>query len=50
MKTRIEDILEKISLACEKSARKPSAVKLMAVSKFHPVEEILQSYDCGLKL
>ena len=50
MKTRIEDILEKISLACEKSARKPSDVKLMAVSKFHPVEEILQAYDCGLKL
>ena len=50
MKTRIEDILEKISLACDKSARKTSDVKLMAVSKFHPVEEILQAYDCGLKL
>ena len=50
MKNRIEDILEKISLACEKSARKLSDVKLMAVSKFHPVEEILQAYDCGLKL
>ena len=50
MKTRIEDILEKISLACDKSNRKPSDVKLMAVSKFHPVEEILQAYDCGLKL
>lgn len=50
MKTRIEDILEKISLACDKSNRNPSDVKLMAVSKFHPVEEILQAYDCGLKL
>ena len=50
MKTRIEDILEKISLACDKSYRKSTDVKLMAVSKFHPVEEILQSYDCGLKL
>ena len=50
MKTRIEDILEKISLACDKSARKSTDVKLMAVSKFHPVEEILQAYDCGLKL
>ena len=44
------NILEKISLACDKSNRKPSDVKLMAVSKFHPVEEILQAYDCGLKL
>lgn len=50
MKTRIEDILEKISLACDKSARKKNDVILMAVSKFHPVEEILQAYDCGLKL
>ena len=50
MKTRIEDILEKISLACDKSARKSTDVKLMAVSKFHHVEEILQAYDCGLKL
>ena len=50
MKNRIEDILEKIFLACEKSARKSTDVKLMAVSKFHPVEEILQAYDCGLKL
>ena len=50
MKTRIEDILEKISLACDKSARKSTDVNLMAVSKFHPVEEILQAYDCGLKL
>lgn len=50
MKTRIEDILEKISLACDKSARKSTDVKLMAVSKFHPVEEIIQAYDCGLKL
>ncbi len=50
MKTRIEDILEKISLACDKSSRKSTDVKLMAVSKFHPVEEILQAYDCGLKL
>ena len=50
MKTRIEDILEKISLACDKSARNKNDVQLMAVSMFHPVEEILQAYDCGLKL
>ncbi len=50
MKTRIEDILEKISLACQKSGRNSTDVKLMAVSKFHPIEEVLQSYDCGLKL
>lgn len=50
MKSRIETILQNINDACSKSNRKFSDVKLMAVSKFHPVEEILQAYNCGLKL
>lgn len=50
MKSRIETILQNINDACSKSNRNSSDVKLMAVSKFHPVEEILQAYNCGLKL
>ena len=50
MKSRIEIILQNINDACSKSNRNFSDVKLMAVSKFHPVEEILQAYNCGLKL
>lgn len=50
MKSRIETILQNIKDACSKSNRNFSDVKLMAVSKFHPVEEILQAYNCGLKL
>ena len=50
MKSRIETILQNINDACSKSNRNFSDVKLMAVSKFHPVEEILQAYNCGLKL
>ncbi|MBQ7905329.1 MAG: YggS family pyridoxal phosphate-dependent enzyme [Spirochaetaceae bacterium] len=50
MKSRIETIFQNINDACSKSNRNFSDVKLMAVSKFHPVEEILQAYNCGLKL
>ena len=50
MKARIETILENINIACKTSNRNFSDVKLMAVSKFHPIEEILQAYNCGLKL
>ena len=50
MKARIETILENIKIACKNSNRNFSDVKLMAVSKFHPIEEILQAYNCGLKL
>ena len=50
MKARIETILENINIACKNSNRNFSDVKLMAVSKFHPIEEILQAYNCGLKL
>lgn len=28
----------------------PSGVKLVAVSKFHPVEKLMQAYDAGLRL
>lgn len=50
MKARIENILENINKSCANSNRNFSDVKLMAVSKFHPIEEILQAYNCGLKL
>ena len=50
MKARIETILENINNSCVNSNRNFSDVKLMAVCKFHPVEEILQAYNYGLKL
>ncbi len=43
-------IKEKIHEACIKSGRDSSEVKLMAVSKFHPIEEIHEAYDAGLRL
>lgn len=45
IKENLELINNRISKAEEKSGRKPGSVKLMAVSKFHSVEEIQQAIN-----
>lgn len=53
MGTIAENILqvkEKISDAAIKAGRDPHAIKLMAVSKFHNVEEIQEAIDSGITL
>ena len=47
IKQNIEEIQLKISKTEQKAGRKAGSVKLMAVSKFHPVEEIAQAVECG---
>jgi hypothetical protein len=41
---------EEIAAACQRAGRKPSEVALMAVSKVHPVEVILEAYAAGHRL
>ncbi len=50
IKQNIDRLKEKICDASVKSNRNTESVKLMAVSKFHSVEEILEAYDAGLRL
>lgn len=45
IKDNLEIIKNKILSAAKKSGRNDADVKLMAVSKFHPVEEILQAIE-----
>lgn len=47
IKSNLLQINEKIRNAEAKAGRKENSVKLMAVSKFHPIEEIQQAIDCG---
>lgn len=47
---RIQKVQENIEKAAVKCGRNSSDIKLMAVSKFHSIEEIEQAYNCGLKL
>jgi pyridoxal phosphate enzyme (YggS family) len=46
----IKLIQEKINNICRKANRNPQDVKLMAVSKFHTREEILEAINCGITL
>ena len=47
IKSNLLQINEKIRNAEVKSGRTENSVKLMAVSKFHPVEEIQTAINCG---
>lgn len=42
-------INERIALACEKCGRKPESVRLMPVTKTHPVDAALFAYKAGYK-
>jgi|UPI00047DAA94 pyridoxal phosphate enzyme (YggS family) len=41
---------EEIATACRRSGREPSEVALMAVSKVHPAESIVEAYQAGQRL
>jgi hypothetical protein len=43
-------IREQIAAACQRSGRSESEIALMAVSKMHPAEAILEAYEAGLRL
>lgn len=47
IKTNLEKVLSQIDEACKKSGRDRNEVKLVAVSKFHPVEEIKEAIAAG---
>ena len=47
IKENLENIRYKISEAEKKSGRAEGSVKLMAVSKFHPSEAVLEAFDAG---
>ena len=50
IRKNIEELKFKISEAAEKSGRKPDDIKLMAVSKTKPVEDIKAAYKAGHRL
>ena len=47
IKENLEIIRNKISLAEKKSGRAEGSVKLMAVSKFHPLEAVEEAFGAG---
>ncbi|MDQ7038681.1 MAG: YggS family pyridoxal phosphate-dependent enzyme [Aquificota bacterium] len=47
---RLQEILERISRACERSGRDPKEVTLLGATKTVPPEKIRKFYECGLKV
>jgi pyridoxal phosphate enzyme (YggS family) len=47
-KERLEKIRARRSLASEVCGRDPDSVSLLAVSKFHPAEALLEAMECGI--
>ena len=47
VKQNLEVIRNRISEAEKKSGRTPGSVKLMAVSKFHPSEAVVEAFEAG---
>ena len=46
----LERVRAELAQACTRAGRSPSAVRLMAVSKTHPAEAILEAYAAGQRL
>lgn len=44
---RLDGVRERIALACERAGRQPDEVKLVAVSKTFPAQDILQAAESG---
>ena len=47
MRSRFNEIRTRVQIACESAGRDPDEVTLIAVSKTHPLEAILEAYDLG---
>jgi pyridoxal phosphate enzyme (YggS family) len=50
IRENLQMILEEMEIAARHSGRSLSDISLMAVSKLHPYEEILEAYNCGQRL
>ena len=48
--TNIAQIHQRIKLACQRAGRDPQTVRLVAVSKIKPAEDIEKAYQAGQKL
>ena len=48
--SNLERIRTEIADACARAQRDPTSVALMAVSKIHPAEAILEAYEAGQRL
>jgi pyridoxal phosphate enzyme (YggS family) len=49
IQTRVQQVRDEIAAACARAGRKPEDVTLVAVSKTHPAETVVQAIEAGLR-
>jgi pyridoxal phosphate enzyme (YggS family) len=49
IQTRVRQVQDEIAAACARAGRQPDAVTLVAVSKTHPAETVVQAIEAGLR-
>jgi pyridoxal phosphate enzyme (YggS family) len=49
IKANIETVSERINAAVQRAGRNPDEITLVAVSKTHPVETVIEAYQAGLR-
>lgn len=50
IEANLKKVRAELSVACTRAGRPPESVRLMAVSKVHPVEALLEAYTAGQRL
>src|SRR5512146_1869360 len=50
VKDRVARVLERVERAAARSGRSPRSIRLVAVSKTHPVERVAEAYAAGLRV
>jgi len=50
VKDRVARVLERVARASARSGRSPGSIRLVAVSKTHPVERVGEAYQAGLRV
>jgi pyridoxal phosphate enzyme (YggS family) len=49
IQTRVQQVQDEIAAACARAGRKPEDVTLVAVSKTHPAEVVVQAIEAGVR-
>ena len=50
IRRNFQNVMEKIKIHAEKVGRNPDSIKIIAVTKTHPIEVVRAAYDVGIRL
>ena len=50
VRDRVARVLERVARSAARSGRSPESIRLVAVTKTHPVERVAEAYEAGLRV